>query len=79
MNTIRRNVAVAIGNSGDRATIPALIGGLHLQHTETRAAVPWALGRLGGTAAKEALGKALREEEEKEVPEEIQEALRTVS
>ena len=79
IDTIRRNVTIALGNIGDRKAIPPLIKALDFKHTETRSAVAWALGRLGGPAVKEVLKKALQEEKEKEVREEIEEALCMIS
>jgi len=51
-----RNVAVALGNSGDRAVVPALIHCL-AQEPEplVRGHAAWALGRLGGEEAEAAL------------------------
>ena len=78
IDTIRRNATIALGNSQDPAAIPALTQALGFKHTETRGVAAWALGRLGGRVAKEALSKALKEEKEKEVREEIEQALRTL-
>jgi len=79
IDTIRRNVAIALGNSGDPAAIPALTQALGFKDTETRGAAAWALGRLGGKVAKEALKKALSQEKEKEVRREIEDALGLLS
>ena len=46
-----RNVAVALGNSGDPAAIPALEAALDHEEPLVRAHAAWALGRLGGRAA----------------------------
>jgi len=48
-----RNVAVALGNSGDPAAIPALEAALDHDEPLVRGHVAWALGRLGGRAALE--------------------------
>jgi len=48
-----RNVAVALGNSGDPAAIPALEAALDHDEALVRGHVAWALGRLGGRAALE--------------------------
>jgi epoxyqueuosine reductase len=79
IDTIRRNVAVALGNSGDEAAIPALIQALKFKHAETRQAAAWALGKLNAKAAQKALKKALREEKEEEARKDIEEALRIIS
>ncbi len=51
-----RNVAVALGNSGDRAVAPDLAGCLRDEPEPlVRGHAAWALGELGGAAAKAAL------------------------
>jgi epoxyqueuosine reductase len=70
-----RNVCVALGNSGDKRAIPALIGALHDYEPLVRGHAAWALGRLGGEQAQEALHTALEQEEEREVQQEIRYAL----
>jgi epoxyqueuosine reductase len=70
-----RNVCVALGNSGDRRAIPALIGALHDQEPLIRGHAAWALGRLGGKEAHDALCSALETEEDNEVQKEIRYAL----
>lgn len=70
-----RNVCVALGNSGDRQAIPALIGALHDQEPLIRGHAAWALGRLGGQEAHDALSAASEAEEDGEVQKEIRYAL----
>ncbi len=70
-----RNVCVALGNSGDRQAVPALIGALHDNEPLVRGHAAWALGRLGGEPAREALQEALTTENDEEVHMEIQCAL----
>ncbi len=70
-----RNVCVALGNSGDPQAIPALIGALHDHEPLVRGHAAWALGRIGGTQAQEALQLALKTEEDQEVQKEIRCAL----
>jgi epoxyqueuosine reductase len=70
-----RNVCVALGNSGDQQAIPALIGALHDQEPLIRGHAAWALGRLGGQEAHDALHSALETEEDNEVQKEIRYAL----
>ncbi|WP_410964954.1 HEAT repeat domain-containing protein, partial [Salmonella sp. SAL04286] len=60
---LRRNAAVALGNSGDRAAVPALVRALDDDSSLLRLHVAWALGRLGGASAR-AAPAAHREREE---------------
>src|SRR5947209_12097496 len=55
-----RNVCVALGNSGDRQAVPALIGALDDYEPLIRGHAAWALGQLGGTLTHEALQEALQ-------------------
>src|SRR5437764_9189908 len=55
-----RNVCVALGNSGDRQAVPALIGALHDDEPLIRSHAAWALGRLGGDQTKQALQESLQ-------------------
>ena len=73
-----RNAAVALGNSGDRAAVPALVRALGDEEALVRGHAAWALGQLGGAQAQAALEEALESEEEGEVREEIEEALKTL-
>jgi len=51
-----RNVAVALGNAGDRGAIPTLARTLREEHEPlVRGHAAWALGELGGPAARAAL------------------------
>ena len=71
-----RNVAVALGNSGDRSTVPALLQTLlNEEEALVRGHAAWALGRLGGGTARAALEKALHSETAHQVRGEIQKAL----
>ncbi|MEW6749908.1 MAG: tRNA epoxyqueuosine(34) reductase QueG [Candidatus Latescibacterota bacterium] len=70
-----RNVAVALGNTGDRRAVPALAEALQDVETLVRGHAAWALGRLGGRAALEALQAALASEPDPQVVEEIRLAL----
>ncbi|HLH61319.1 MAG TPA: tRNA epoxyqueuosine(34) reductase QueG [Ktedonobacteraceae bacterium] len=70
-----RNVCVALGNSGDQQAVPALINALHDVEPLVRGHAAWALGRLGGPLAKEALEQALESEKHEEVVAEIRCAL----
>src|SRR5437773_3104716 len=70
-----RNVCVALGNSGDPQAVPALIRALHDDEPLVRGHAAWALGRIGGEEARQALQDALEMEEDREVCKEIRYAL----
>ena len=70
-----RNVAVALGNSGMQAAVPALISALDDEEPLVRGHVAWALGQLGGDEAKGALQRRLGIEEDAEVQRELEDAL----
>jgi epoxyqueuosine reductase len=70
-----RNVAVALGNGGDRAAVPALVEVLRDPEPLIRGHAAWALWRLGTGEARRGLEAALRVEEEAWVREEIAAAL----
>jgi len=70
-DTIRRNVAIALGNSGDPAGVPALACALQAPSAKLRGAAAWSLGRLGGPAASAALESALQSEQDDDARNEI--------
>lgn len=70
-----RNVAVALGNSGDQTAVPALIETLSDEETLVRGHAAWALGQLGGEAARQALEQAVVTESDAETKNEIIHAL----
>ncbi|MFQ5742170.1 MAG: tRNA epoxyqueuosine(34) reductase QueG [Acidobacteriota bacterium] len=70
-----RNVAVALGNSGDRAAVPPLVEALDDPEPLVRGHVAWALGELGGERARSALAARLPDEKDPWVGEEIEAAL----
>ena len=70
-----RNVLVAIGNWGSQRAVPALKDALADDEPLVRGHAAWALGRIGGDAAKRTLQKRLTVETEQDVITEIQEAL----
>lgn len=72
---LQRNAAIALGNSGDRAAVPALIRALREASPLVRGHAAWALGRLGGAGATRALRDALEAEPDDEVRAEIEAAL----
>ena len=73
-----RNVAVALGNSDDRAAVPPLIAALADEEPLVRGHACWALGKLGGAEARRALEEALESERDESVVEEISAALRAL-
>ena len=70
-----RNVAVALGNSGDQAAVPPLVEALADEEPLVRGHAAWALGKLGGATARQALESALADEQCPEVVGEIEAAL----
>src|SRR3989449_6979780 len=57
-----RNVCIALGNVADRRSVPALSTALADDEPLIRGHAAWALGRLGGAAAGQALTLALKGE-----------------
>jgi len=71
-----RNVAVALGNSANPAALPALARALAGEpEALVRSHTAWALGRIGGEAARQPLTQARRTETDPLVLAEIQAAL----
>jgi len=70
-----RNVAVALGNVGDLGAVPALGEALGDEEPIVRGHVAWALGRIGGPAARRHLFSALAGETDEWVRSEIDLAL----
>jgi epoxyqueuosine reductase len=68
-----RNVAVALGNSGDRRAIPVLIQALESDPEPlVRSHAAWALRRIGGPEALAALAAARQHEKDPAVLEELE-------
>ena len=73
---LRRNAAVALGNSLDRAAVPALARALRDDpHAQVRGHAAWALGRIGSPAAITALRAHASEEADESVRNEVRAAL----
>ena len=72
---MQRNACVALGNSGDPSAVPGLTRALTTAPPLVRAHAAWALGRIGGAAARTALQLALDSEADPEVLSEIRPAL----
>ena len=70
-----RNMAVALGNSGDPAAIPALIQALADPEPVVRGHAAWALARIGGEQATQSLQEAEKIEDDPGVLAEIRAAL----
>jgi epoxyqueuosine reductase len=66
-----RNVAIALGNWGAAEAVPALVRALEDEEPLVRGHAAWALGRIGGAEAEEALRRRERVEEDGWVREEI--------
>lgn len=75
IETLRRNVALALGNSGDAAAVPPLATALSTFSPPVRGCAGWALGHLSGDDARAALERALEHEEDEAVRTETGEAL----
>jgi epoxyqueuosine reductase len=71
-----RNVAIALGNSGDQLSIPALILALRDEEPLIRSHAAWGLGQLGGDSAHKALLEQREHENDISVMEEIDSALK---
>src|SRR2546421_2032753 len=70
-----RNVCIALGNIADRDSVAALSIALDDGEPLVRGHAAWALGRLGGTAARAHLEEALRRETDAWVRDECAQAL----
>ena len=71
-----RNVAVALGNTGDPAAVPALASALQNDpEALVRAHAAWALGQISGQAALEALEQAAKTEPDQDAHIEIRTTL----
>jgi epoxyqueuosine reductase len=77
---LQRNAAVAMGNRGDLDYVPALAAALSGSPSPVvRGHAAWALGRIGGAAAAQALGTALSHEADAGVRAEISEAQSSIA
>jgi epoxyqueuosine reductase len=70
-----RNVAVALGNTGDPAAVPALGKALQDAEPMVRGHAAWALGKICGDAALSLLQDALEREQDDAVLSEIRRSL----
>ena len=74
-----RNAAVALGNLRDSKAVTVLSRALSDNEPLVRGHAAWALGRIGGPAAREALEQAWQTEEDEDVLRELAEALRQLA
>lgn len=73
---LKRNAAIAMGNRGEARYVAPLAAALcEEDDAVVRGAAAWALGRVGGEAARRALGEASRREGDAEVRREVEAAL----
>jgi epoxyqueuosine reductase len=72
---IKRNAAVALGNSGDSSAVPALISSLKDPSSIVRGHSAWALAKLGGGEAADAVKSALADEADPEAASEMKNSL----
>ena len=71
----QRNAAIALGNTGDPDHIPALDLAMEDPEDLVRGYAAWALGRIGGPAARAVLESRLKREDSDFARSEIQGAL----
>lgn len=72
---LARNAAIALGNTGNPDAVPALAGALRDPEPLVRGHAGWALGAIGGAAARAALDRARASEDDAFAAEEIAAAL----
>ena len=70
-----RNACIALGNTGDRGSVPALVEALQDHDPLIRGHAAWALGRIGGSAARRHLEVSISGEPEPWVRDECESAL----
>lgn len=70
-----RNVAIALGNSGNHEDIPGLLEALEDSEPLIRGHAAWALGKIGGKRVEQALTHAVDTEEDSMVLSEIKAAM----
>ena len=71
----QRNAAIALGNTGDPAFIPDLSQAMQDPEALVRGYAAWALGRIGGSRAKQLLESSLARETDDFAKKELQAAL----
>jgi epoxyqueuosine reductase len=76
---LARNAAIALGNDGTLADVPALVRALGHAEAAVRGHAAWALGRLGGDRARAALLAARAGEADVGAAAEMERALAELS
>jgi len=76
---LARNAAIALGNDGTLADVPALMRALRHVEAAVRGHAAWALGRLGGDGARAALLAARAGEADAGAAAEMERALAELS
>ena len=71
----QRNAAIALGNTGDPAFIPDLAEAMQDSEELVRGYAAWALGKIGGSQAKQVLEASLTREASESARREIEAAL----
>jgi len=71
----QRNAAIALGNTGDPAFIPDLAHAMQDPEELVRGYAAWALGKIGGSQAKQVLEASLARETTQSARDEIEAAL----
>jgi epoxyqueuosine reductase len=74
----QRNAAIALGNTGDPAYIPDLAQAMQDSEELVRGYAAWALGKIGGSQAKQILEASLARETADSARKEIEAALAAV-
>lgn len=74
----QRNAAIALGNTGDPAYIPDLAQAMQDSEELVRGYAAWALGKIGGSQAKQILEASLARETADSAKKEIEAALAAV-
>jgi epoxyqueuosine reductase len=72
---LRRNAAIALGNTGDPEYIPVLARAMEDTEELVRGYSAWALGKIGGPKSKSVLEASLKREDSSTVVDEINAAL----
>jgi epoxyqueuosine reductase len=73
-----RSTAVALGNRGEADAVPALTAALNDEEELVRGHAAWALGRIGGSLARQVLEAAEQKESHPAVRDEISHALKGI-
>lgn len=76
---LQRNVIVALGNIGDHISLSSLSKMLKNQDAMLRAHAAWAIGRIGGSKAKQILNDAFLKEKDVAVKKEIETTLQIIT